>query len=279
MKYRGVFHAHSKHSYDGETPLPELCAALRGRGYHFLLLTEHDDKLDAGAYGRIVEECRALSGAEFLVVPGLEVRCWRTEREQWHIAAVGVERWIERGPIPEVVARIQAAGGLAVFLHPHKYAEEVDPAALAIFDAVEMWNGKEDGAYAPPRKTLQLARAVTQTARRPVMVGHDLHSAREQFPLAIEVGAEKLEARAILERIRAGDFLLRARGMTMSPRTGPSAGQMFSLALWRGIYVAYARLAGMPGVGGALRAARGGLRGGTPGQGKPGNSPNTPSTS
>ena len=276
MKYRGVFHAHSKHSYDGETPLPELCAVLRQRGYHFLLLTEHDDKLDAATYAKIVAECRALSGPEFLVVPGLEVRCWRTEREQWHIAAVGVERWIERGPIPEVVARIQAAGGLAIFLHPHKYADEVDPAALAIFDAVEMWNGKEDGAYAPPRKTLQLARAVARTAHRPVVVGHDLHSANEQFPLALEVEAPALEARDILERIRAGDFVLRARGMRMSPRTGPSAGQMFSLALWRGAYVAYAKLVRGPGVRGVVRAA--GSVGVRRAREKPGNSPNTPST-
>ena len=101
MIYRGAFHAHSTHSYDGKQPLAALCAELRRRGYDFLLLTEHDDTLDAAAYEKIRAECAALSNAEFLAVPGVEIRCWRTEKEQWHIAALGVERWIARGPIAD----------------------------------------------------------------------------------------------------------------------------------------------------------------------------------
>lgn len=260
--YRGVFHAHSRHSYDAQTPLPELCAELQRRGYSFLLLTEHDDTLDAGDYEKIVAECAGLRSAEFLVIPGIEVRCWRSEKEQWHIAALGVQTWIPRGPIPQVVAAIHQAGGLAVFLHPYKYSQSVDLAELKIFDGVELWNGKEDGHYSPPRKTVQLGRRICREIRVPLYYGHDLHDLNAAAPLALEVDAGSLAASSILSQLGKGSFGLDARGMRFSAREGPSAAQMLRMLFLRSVYTFYGALRRVPVVGTGLGAVVGVLRSG-----------------
>jgi predicted metal-dependent phosphoesterase TrpH len=257
MIFRGVFHAHSTHSYDGRTPLPELCASLRARGYHFLLLTEHDDKLNAAHYAGIVEECARLSSAEFLAVAGLEVRCWKTPQEQWHIAGVGVGGWVERGEIAQVVARIQAQGGLAVLLHPHKYGAQMDWRELQQFDGVELWNGKEDGTWSPPGKTLRLGQQVARQGGRPLYVGHDLHGADERFPLAIEIELPRLAREAVFAALRQGQFTLCGRGLRMAAGAGPSAWQQAQLLVLRAFYNLYRGVRRVPGLGAlAGRAAR-----------------------
>ncbi|MBI1749140.1 MAG: hypothetical protein HY234_02565 [Acidobacteria bacterium] len=257
MIYRGAFHAHSKHSYDGQQPLPALCAELRRRGDHFLLLTEHDDTLDAAAYERIRAECAALSDAQFLAVPGLEIRCWRTEREQWHIAALGVGAWIPRGPIPEVVENIRRAGGLSVFLHPHKYSRQIELAEIARFDGLELWNGKEDGHFAPRWRTLRLARAAAAHRTGPVLYcGHDLHDFDGIGPLALEIETDALTQAAVLSRLRDGNFMLRARGFRFPAARGPNALQSLGMLCWRGTYESYRALRRLPLVGGAVSAAR-----------------------
>jgi predicted metal-dependent phosphoesterase TrpH len=252
MVYRGVFHAHSKHSYDGRTTLSELCAELRRRGYHFLLLTEHDDTLDAAAFERIRSECATLTNREFLVMPGIEVRCWRNEREQWHIAALGVQSWIPRGPICEVVKNIRRAGGLAVLLHPHKYSLNIDPSELSEFDGIELWNAKDDGHYAPRLKTVRLARAVALAAGPKLFCGHDSHDLNGIAPLAIEISAEQLTPETLLPRLSRGEFVLVARGMRFSATAGPSGTQAFQMFCLRCVFVAYRSLRRMRVVGPCL---------------------------
>ena len=257
MIYRGVFHAHSQHSFDGKEPLARLCAELRSRGYHFLLLTEHDDTLDAATYERICSECNGLSGPDFLAVPGIEVRCWRNEREQCHVAALGVRAWIPRGPIPDVLSAIRLAGGLSVILHPHKYSAHVEPAELAGFDGFEFWNGKEDGHFAPRGKTMQLARRLCASGRGPVLyAGHDLHELEGIAPLAIELEAAALKKEEVFEKLRTGEFNLRTRGLQFSATRGPSTVQFWRMGFSRAIYEAYRVLRRLPVIGSGLGALR-----------------------
>lgn len=254
MIYRGAFHAHSKHSYDGKQPLTALCAELRRRGCHFLLLTEHDDTLDAAGYENIRVECAALSNAQFLAIPGLEIRCWRTASEQWHIAAIGVNSWIQRGPIPAVAEDIRRAGGLSVFLHPYKYSRQIEFAELAGFDGIELWNGKEDGHFAPRWKTVRLARA---RGTRPVLYcGHDLHDFDGIGPLDLELEADSLTQAEVLTRLREGKFILHARGFRISATRGPDSQQALGMFCLRGIYQTYRILRRIPLVSRGLSQLR-----------------------
>ena len=257
MRFRGAFHAHSTFSYDGRDTLKRLTGELRRRGYQFLLLTEHDDKLTAEAFGRVVAAAAELSGPEFLVVPGLEIRCWRHEHEQWHIAALGVREWIPRGPIPEVARAIHAAGGLAILLHPYKHAPVINPAELGIFDGIEIWNGKFDGFYAPQGRTLRLFHALQELKSPPAFYcGHDLHGVDAIAPLALEVEADRLEGNLLLAALRSGRFELRAGGGRFTSRRGPSFGQEIYLRAVRAGYVVYKVARRLPFVGAVLGAAR-----------------------
>jgi hypothetical protein len=257
MIYRGVFHAHSKHSYDGKVPLPKLCSELRCRGYHFLLLTEHDDTLDAAAYERICSECAEQSSPDFLVVPGIELRCWRSDREQRHIAALGVHEWIPRGPIPAVLAAIRRAGGLSVFLHPHKYSGYIEASELVGFDGFEFWNGKEDGPVAPRGKTARLARRLCTSGRGPMLyAGHDLHDLDCTAPLAIEVEADALNHEKLFDKLRTGEFTLHVRRFRIPASNGPSAVQLCVMGFSRAAYDTYRVLRRLPVIGSGLAAVR-----------------------
>lgn len=262
-RFVGAFHAHSSFSYDSKVPLAALIDTLARRGYDFLLLTEHDDKLDAAQYAEVVATCDALSRPGFLVVPGLEVRCWRTPTEQWHIAAIGVRTWIPRGEIDAVVAAIHAAGGLAVLLHPHKFTRDVDWRALAPFDGVELWNGKEDGSWSPPAHTVRFGLDVARHAGRPLYLGHDLHALHDVRPLALVVDLPALTADDVLRVLRTGAFGLRARGMSFPAREGPGALQRVRMAGWRLAFASYVTLRRRSGIGrvvAALNRLREGLR-------------------
>ncbi len=255
MRFRGAFHAHSTFSYDGRDPLDRLSERLRARGFQFLLLTEHDDKLGPKEYARVVTEARRLSGPEFLVVPGLEVRCWRGEEEQWHIGAAGVREWIPRGPIREVAGAIQRAGGLAILLHPYKQATAIVPGELDCFDGLEVWNGKFDGFYAPQGRTLRLFRELRKCKALPrFYCGHDLHGADEIAPLALEVEAEALECGALLDSLRRGAFLAKGNGLAFSSQAGPSRAQELYLRALRAGYESYCWLRGVPLLGALLGA-------------------------
>jgi hypothetical protein len=39
--YAGIIHLHSRYSFDGRAAIPEITAAARGQGVHFLMLTDH----------------------------------------------------------------------------------------------------------------------------------------------------------------------------------------------------------------------------------------------
>lgn len=261
MKFRGAFHAHSTYSYDGRDTLERLAGELRRRGFHFLLLTEHDDQLTPETYARVVAAAEELSGQDFLVVPGLEIRCWRREREQWHLAAVGVRDWISRGAIQEVVSAVRAAGGLAIFLHPYKHASSIEPSELGIFDGIEVWNGKFDGFYAPQGRTLRLFRSVQKFEAHPSFYcGHDLHGVDGIAPLLLEVDADRLHRDAIIEQLRRSDFQVRGRGSEFPSRTGPGFGQAVYLRGMRAAYECFRLAQRVPILGAALGAGRDAIR-------------------
>jgi hypothetical protein len=257
MRLRGAFHAHSTHSYDGRDTLKVLAGELRRRGFDFLLLTEHDDKLTPQTFARVVAEAAGLSAEDFLIVPGLEIRCWRREGEQWHIGAIGVRDWISRGPIPDVVKAIHEAGGLAIFLHPYKHSTSIEPAELYIFDGLEGWNGKFDGFYAPQGRTLNLFRRLEEFQPRPAFYcGHDLHGVDGIAPLALQVEADRLEVGAILGALRRGEFENQWRGKNVSSLRGPSLGQRIGLRAMRAAYRSYGWARRVPLLGKILGAVK-----------------------
>jgi predicted metal-dependent phosphoesterase TrpH len=253
MIFRGVFHAHSRYSYDGRFSLRDLRSELQKRGFHFLLLTEHDDTLDAVTYQRVVSDCRELTHDEFLIVAGLEIRCRRAEKIQWHIAAVGAEDWIERGPISKVVESIHRMGALAILLHPFQYASQIDVRELEQFDGIELWNGKNDGQRAPRLKSLRLAQELGGLNPRPnLYVGQDLHDLDGLGSFALEVEAVSLEKEAVLRSLRAGQFQLMACGFRMPATLGLSTWQSLRLTCRRAVFTAYVRSRKLPVVGGGL---------------------------
>ena len=178
-RLRGNLHAHTTHS-DGVRSPRELIAEYEARGYDFLAITDHEDRIEPGYW-------RALDGLapRLLLFQGVELN-W-PDFEQ-HVGRVIGERET-----------------LHVLNHPARYklsvAETIERtrriAAGGIrLDAVEVTDtGLERPLYASGE--IPLVKIATDDAHRPPHFGRAW----------IEVEAPR-DRDAIIRAIRAGDFVL-----------------------------------------------------------------------
>lgn len=178
-------HIHSEWSYDGKWSLLNLAEAFGRRGYRVLLMTEHDRGFTDA---RLLDYCNACAQAStdtVLIVPGIE---YSDAENVVHILVWGVPSFLGEGlPTEELLRRVAAADGIAVFAHPSrkdawkKFSPQWAPHLLG----VEFWNRKTDG-LAPSRT----APSLLQSSSLIPFVGMDFHTKRQFFPLATEIKME-----------------------------------------------------------------------------------------
>jgi hypothetical protein len=210
MTIKCLLHVHSSFSYDSRTDLTDIAATARRHGFRAVLMSEHNNRLDAEQVAAFVERCDALSDDDLLIVPGLELSF---DSNCVHLLAYGVRTFIdsfgEGCTFQGLVQAAHDAGGLAVLAHPsHRQAfGRLSPEDLQHLDGVEIWNVKNGNRFVPtPAEIRLLGRLRANGGRQYGFGGLDWHHLVKFFPLAVEVATEDLTWPALRAALRAGRF-------------------------------------------------------------------------
>lgn len=215
---RVASHVHSDWSYDGRWSLEELAAGFARRGYHAVLMAEHDRGFDDARWAEYRQTC-AQASREILLVPGIE---YSDPTNSVHVPVWGDIPFI--GEALETAVTVEAArraGGLPVLAHPGRRdaLEKLDRSLLDDFIGLELWNRKYDG-YAPNRRVAELLK------ERPGMlafVSLDFHTARQFHPLAMVLDVDDpVSEDSVCDALRRGRarataFRLPAMEMALGP--------------------------------------------------------------
>jgi hypothetical protein len=115
---------------DGALPVWELRREARRRGLDVIGVTGHNNRLGL-RLGSLIGNSAGFP----IVLPGQEV----TSRDA-HIIALGIEKLIDwRLPVPEIIAAIQAQGGVAIAAHPTSTTwHDADEATFRALDGAEV---------------------------------------------------------------------------------------------------------------------------------------------
>jgi len=203
---KGIVHCHSELSYDCKTPIGELRDFLAGQGLQFVALTDHDRDVTAEEFREFAARCLEHSDADFVVIPGIEVRC----SDGTEIAGLGVPDLPERGTPEHVVQQIRELGGYTIWVHPRKRKRPI--VTCLECDAVEVLNGKLDGTLAPDLSLVRLVRKERVGGRVVhAIFGLDMHDELQPRSVWIECDASKLGPEAIIDSFRLGRFVNRTR--------------------------------------------------------------------
>lgn len=213
---RAAVHVHSEWSYDAHWPLSKLVSELSGRGYDAMLLADHDRGFDTRRWEDYRAACAAASRPDFLVLPGTE---YADPANLVHLPVWGMPFLGADLPTERVLDAVGEHDALALLAHPVRRQawRGVDPSWLPRLFGIEVWNRKYDG-WAPARW------ATGQAAAHPSIVSVaslDLHTARQLFPLALEIAlAGDLVEADVLAALRRRSCRGTAFGRPVTSYTG-----------------------------------------------------------
>lgn len=215
MEAIAVCHVHSKWSYDGKWTLEDLSAKFRGRGCRVLMMTEHDRGFSAERLAEFREACARVSSDEILVVPGIE---YSDAANRVHVLVWGPVPFLgENLPTLEMLEKVKAANGVAVFAHPsrRKAYECFEPRWADLLLGIEAWNRKYDG-WAPGESSP----ALMERAGAVPFVGLDFHTDKQSFPLTMALDLQNgVSEESVLECLRARRCSARAFGSPLDQAT------------------------------------------------------------
>jgi hypothetical protein len=185
MEATAVCHVHSRWSYDGSWALEALSDKFRRRGCRVLMMTEHDRGFTAARLEEYRRACVQASSEGILVVPGIE---YSDAANRVHVLVWGPVPFLgENLPTLEMLEKVKAAKGVAVFAHParKKAWESFEPRWSELLLGIESWNRKYDG-WAPGEKSP----ALLEQAGAIPFVGLDFHTEKQSFPLTMALDLE-----------------------------------------------------------------------------------------
>lgn len=211
--FDGALHLHSTFS-DGEYSLAELREIYLKAGCSFVCLTDHAEAFSPARRDNYVAECLDLSDERFLMLPGLEYNC----TDRMHVLGYGVTDLLTSTDPQEVIAAIQARGGLSVIAHPKDTHFPWIESFSQLPCGLETWNSKYDGRYAPRPRTFDLLLRLRQ--RRPTMqayYGQDLHWRHQYRGLLTRVRCDRLDRGHVMGGLASGDYVGKHAGLTLSP--------------------------------------------------------------
>lgn len=195
-------HVHSTWSYDGKWKLADLAKEFGHRGYHAILITEHDLGFDSDRLAALRAACVEASTNEVLLIPGIE---YSDAENTVHLLAWGPIPFLGEGlPTIETLKAVKEANGFVVLAHPSRRD------AWRLFEnewkeylnGVEIWNRKADG-WAPSRSAPRL---LGRTGLPP-FASLDFHDRRQFFPLKMALNIRgTLSENSILEALRDQRF-------------------------------------------------------------------------
>lgn len=212
---RGAIHLHSTYS-DGEWTLQQLRDLYVAEGCSFLAMTDHAESFSPDSLRRYIEECEALSGPGFAMIPGLEFSCLN----RMHVLGIGVPKLATSKDPQEVFAHIERGGGLSIIAHPLDSAFPWIESFTTLPSGIEVWNSKYDGRYAPRVATFDLlARLQQRRSDMRAFYGQDLHWRRQYRGLFVDVDSAVARRADILEALTRGAYVAVKRHLRL-PSTG-----------------------------------------------------------
>lgn len=203
--YKGDLHSHTHHS-DGSHSLAEVMAALYGRGYDFMVLSDHNT---AVGYRHDLAE-------HMLVIPGVEVTTFHG-----HAVAVNCRSLVEwhglsaSDTLVGLTSKLRSEGALLSVAHPYCVGDPLCSGCRWDYtefnwqaaDLVEVWAGGWYERRFENRKTLALWERLLEQGYRVTAVGatdtHVLGTDSTDFGMTY-VYAQSYSIAGILEGLRRG---------------------------------------------------------------------------
>jgi len=232
----GIIHVHSTFSRDGLCSIADLADFARKAGFRFVGLTDHAEDLSTEDLARFHQLCRRHSDEFVVMLPGLEFRC----RDGLHLLGLGVASPILSNDPIAVATHIRREGGLAILAHPSRSDYRCPPELWAVLDGIEVWNAAYDGRYVPPLPGFR----VLQQAQRvnPFIFGFggaDFHGLQRPPGVVLQLaldGRATVDHHMVLQRLRAGRFVVRGSYLGFDAYGGPHLLARFPLWTFRKLY-------------------------------------------
>lgn len=233
--FRGNTHTHTNRCDHADSSPEQVAAWYLERGYHFLVLSEHEVFIDPATV-KLPEPRRP----DFVLVPGEEL----TGPRGIHSTALGISKKIDgtapkETPAAEVVGRhverSRAAGGAAILNHPNYRwgVKAADALAVPALELLEVHNGHPavmDEGDATHPSTEDLWDTLLGAGRKVWGVASDdaHHFQGDWSPDRSNAGrgwivveAARCEPAAIVAAIRAGEFHASSGVVLASLRASP----------------------------------------------------------
>lgn len=205
---RGALHLHTTVSHDGTMNLSELSDFLKKRGYDFIAVTEHSYDINQDSINRLTDEANKLSNDKFLVIPGIEYRCWHNI----DILGYGTTATCDSNNPAIIIEHIKSHGGIAVWAHPTIRKYPVDINWVKKLDGYEIWNNSNDGKYLPQIRPLRCYKKYRSfNPGLKAFCGLDLHSKRSYRPLSIMLDQSELKTAGIIGALKTGSYLIESQ--------------------------------------------------------------------
>jgi len=215
MKYKGIFHIHSTYSHDGTLSLEQIRDTAKSRRFDFMVITEHNDCLDGKHIKAIEQSCRELSSDDFVLIPGIEVRCCK---DNTHVLSIGkIAEYSNDAELSDVINRSHELGNLAIIAHPDPGFSKRNSHMTGMLDGFEVWNNKQDSRWAPNMEAIRQFRGI-QGGNNACFAyaGLDLHDAYQFASPWINLNASSLSNTHIIEALKNGAFTVSNGFLTIS---------------------------------------------------------------
>lgn len=210
-------HVHSTYS-DGEFTMAELRELYLAASCSFVCMTDHAEFFDADTLRAYQQECKSLSDGRIRFIAGLEYEC----EQRMHILGYGATELTASKDPEEVIRHIERQGAVSVIAHPKDEFFPWIESFQTLPQAIEGWNTKYDGRYAPRPGTFALLQRLQQ--RKPDLraaYGQDLHWKKQFHGLFVQLGATSAETSEVLNALRQGNYSAIKGELTL-----PSSGRL-----------------------------------------------------
>jgi hypothetical protein len=175
-------------------------------------MTDHAEYFDAAAIQEYVRECESLSDDRLRFIVGLEYECER----RMHILGYGATELTNSTNPSEVIRHIQEQGAFSVIAHPRDDFFSWIENFQTLPDAIETWNSKYDGRYAPRAGTFVLVKRLQ--GRKPSLraaYGQDLHWKAQFRGLFVHLECSTADRDSILHALANGLYSGRKGELTL----------------------------------------------------------------
>jgi len=220
MEIKGVVHVHSTYSYDGKESLASLKDFLMGKGISFCCLTEHTDFMTVQQAQMFVQECKALSGSQFVFIPGFEV-----PYKNAHILLIGTEMFLGQKADEALLRSWSSKAVMTILAHPVRNAFAVDAVMEEVISGVEIWNQQYEGKRVPRRRSVGLLeRLQRKNPSLLAMGGLDFHRKEHFGSPVFTLEVTHVTQEAILSMLQSGAYVFGNKKIAVS-----------AVGLWKGI--------------------------------------------